>query len=155
MQSLVATKTASYQHQKDVFWSLVLPVGHETYGDFLSAMDTTIMRGSRGFAYAWTSSLSLIKRLPVVTYCQLYGIQLKSLLLCFKSLLCKAFCLGSLAHSGLVKFDLGPHVTIFKVFLLSEQMNKVYDHIVKSIQLLIGIRQWCLVHVHCYEFLIR
>ena len=91
-------------------------MGHETYGDFLSAMEIAIMCGSRGFAYAWTSSLSLSKRLPVVTNCQLYRIQLKSLLLCFKSLFCKAFCLGSLAHSGLVEFDLGPHVTIFKVF---------------------------------------
>ena len=41
------------------------------------------------------------------------------------------------------------------LLLLSEQINKVYEHIVKDIQLLIGIRRWCLVHVHCYEFLIR
>ena len=32
------------------FFSLVLPVGHETYGDFLNA--TAIKCGSRGFAYA-------------------------------------------------------------------------------------------------------
>ena len=111
-----SNKNSKLPTSERCFLSLVLPVGHETYRDFLSAIDTAVMCGSRGFAYAWTSSLSLIKRLPVVTNCQLYGIQLKSLLLCFKSLFCKALCLGSLAHSGLVKFDLGPHVTIFKVF---------------------------------------
>ena len=41
------------------------------------------------------------------------------------------------------------------LLLLFEQINKVYDHIVKGMQLLIGMRKWCLVHVHCYEFLIR
>ena len=111
-----SNKNSKLPTSERCFLSLVLPVGHETYRDFLSAIDTAVMCGSRGFAYAWTSSLSLIKRLPVVTNCQLYGIQLKSLLLCFTSLFSKAFCLGSLAHSGLVKFDLGPHVTIFKVF---------------------------------------
>ena len=111
-----SNKNSKLPTSERCFLSLVLPVGHETYRDFLSAIDTAIMCGSRGCAYAWISSLSLIKRLPVVTNCQLYGIQLKSLLLCFKSLFCKALCLGSLAHSGLVKFDLGPHVTIFKVF---------------------------------------
>ena len=111
-----SNKNSKLPTSERCFLSLVLPVGHETYRDFLSAIDTAIMCGSRGFAYAWISSLSLIKRLPVVTNCQLYGIQLKSLLLCFTSLFSKAFCLGSLAHSGLVKFDLGPHVTIFKVF---------------------------------------
>lgn len=111
-----SNKNSKLPTSERYFLSLVLPVGHETYRDFLSAIDTAVMCGSRGFAYAWTSSLSLIKRLPVVTNCQLYGIQLKCLLLCFKSLFCKAFCLASLAHSGLVKYDLGPHVTIFKVF---------------------------------------
>lgn len=111
-----SNKNSKLPTSERCFLSLVLLVGHETYRDFLSAIDTAIMCGSSGFAYAWNSSLSLIKRLPVVTNCQLYGIQLKSLLLCFKSLFCKASCLGSLAHSGLVKFDLGPHVTIFKVF---------------------------------------
>lgn len=105
-----SNKNSKLPTSERCFLSLVLPVGHETYRDFLSAIDTAIMCGSRGFAYAWISSLNLIKRLPVVTNCQLYGIQLKSLLLCFKSLFCKAFCLGSLAHSGLVK------LTIFKVF---------------------------------------
>ena len=105
-----SNKNSKLPTSERCFLSLVLPVGHETYRDFLSAIDTAIMCGSGGFAYAWISSLSLIKRLPVVTNCQLYGIQLKSLLLCFKSLFCKAFCLGSLAHSGLVK------LTIFKVF---------------------------------------
>lgn len=105
-----SNKNSKLPTSERCFLSLVLPVGHETYRDFLSAIDTAIMCGSRGSAYAWISSLSLIKRLPVVTNCQLYGIQLKSLLLCFKSLFCKAFCLGSLAHSGLVK------LTIFKVF---------------------------------------
>lgn len=111
-----SNKRSKLPTSETCFLSLVLPVGHETYGDFLNAMDTAIKCGSRGFAYAWTSSLSLIKRLSVLTNCQLYSIQLKSLLLCFKSLFCKAFCLGSLAHSGLVEFDWGPHVTIFKVF---------------------------------------